>query len=135
VHVTMIDTETDFANAPDGPVSVLRHARLCTNESTQGGSAGLNGGPFGTANQQLDFLAADLASVDRTVTPWLIVGGHRPWYTTGSNQCKPCQAAFEPLLYKYGVDLAVFGHVRKPCLLYYTLPHIKEHLLTLYAHF
>ncbi|KAF2730564.1 Metallo-dependent phosphatase [Polyplosphaeria fusca] len=95
VHVTMIDTETDFANAPDQP----------------GGSAGLNSGPFGTANQQLDFLAADLASVDRSVTPWLIVAGHRPWYTTGSGQCKPCQAAFESVLYKYGVDLAVFGHV------------------------
>lgn len=97
VHVTMIDTETDFANAPDGP----------------GGSAGLDGGPFGAPNQQLDFLKADLASVDRTVTPWLIVGGHRPWYSTGGsgNICKPCQAAFEPLLYKYGVDLAIFGHV------------------------
>ncbi|KAJ4299650.1 hypothetical protein N0V90_004896 [Kalmusia sp. IMI 367209] len=96
VHVTMIDTETDFKNAPDQP----------------GGSAGLSGGPFGTANQQLDFLAADLASVDRTVTPWVIVGGHRPWYTTkGSSPCTACQAAFEPLLYKYGVDLGVFGHV------------------------
>jgi hypothetical protein len=77
-----------------------------------GGSAGLNGGPFGAANQQLDFLAADLASVDRTVTPWVIVGGHRPWYTTkGSSPCTSCQTAFEPLLYKYGVDLAIFGHV------------------------
>ncbi|AEO71895.1 uncharacterized protein THITE_2093391 [Thermothielavioides terrestris NRRL 8126] len=96
VHFVMIDTETDFADAPDAP----------------GGSAGLGSGPFGTyANQQLDFLAADLASVDRTVTPWLVVGGHRPWYTTGGSGCAPCQAAFEPLLYKYGVDLAIFGHV------------------------
>ncbi|CZR52290.1 related to acid phosphatase precursor [Phialocephala subalpina] len=97
VHVTMFDTETDFANAPDGP----------------DGSAGLNGGPFGTANQQLEFLEADLASVDRSVTPWLVVGGHRPWYSTGGsgNICSPCQKAFEPLLYKYGVDLAIFGHV------------------------
>lgn len=96
-HVVMIDTETDFANAPDGP----------------GGSAGLDGGPFGSSNQQLKFLAADLASVDRTVTPWLIVGGHRPWYSTGgsSNICGPCQTAFESLFYKYGVDLAIFGHV------------------------
>lgn len=96
-HVVMIDTETDFASAPDQP----------------GGSAGLGAGPFGSyASQQLDFLAADLASVDRTVTPWLIVGGHRPWYSTGDdNSCAPCQAAFEPLLYKYGVDLAIFGHV------------------------
>ncbi|KAK3941965.1 Metallo-dependent phosphatase-like protein [Diplogelasinospora grovesii] len=97
VHVVMIDTETDFPDAPDGP----------------GGSAGLDGGPFGALNQQLEFLEADLASVDRTVTPWLIVGGHRPWYSTGgsSNVCAPCQAAFEPLLYKYGVDLGIFGHV------------------------
>jgi acid phosphatase len=96
MHFIMIDTETDFTKAPDGP----------------GGSAGFNTGPFGnTATQQLDFLEADLASVDRAVTPWIIVGGHRPWYTTGTGGCKPCQAAFEPLLYKYGVDLAIFGHV------------------------
>lgn len=97
VHVTMIDTETDFTNAPDEPY----------------GSAGLAGGPFGYTGQQLDFLAADLASVDRTVTPWLIVAGHRPWYSTGGNGnvCTACQKAFEPLLYEYGVDLGVFGHV------------------------
>ena len=97
VHVAMIDTETDFADAPDGP----------------GGSAGLDGGPFGAPNQQLEFLQADLASVDRNVTPWLIVAGHRPWYSTGgsSNICSPCQTAFESLLYEYGVDLAIFGHV------------------------
>lgn len=97
VHVTMIDTETDFPDAPDEPY----------------GSAGLAGGPFGYTGQQIDFLAADLASVDRTVTPWLIVGGHRPWYSTGgnSNVCPACQDAFEDLLYQYGVDLGVFGHV------------------------
>lgn len=97
VHVVMFDTETDFTDAPDAP----------------GGSAGLDSGPFGATNQQLEFLEADLASVDRTVTPWLVVGGHRPWYSTGGsdNICDSCQAAFEPLLYKYGVDLAIFGHV------------------------
>jgi len=95
-HIVMFDTETDFPNAPDAP----------------GGSAGLESGPFGAPNQQLNFLAADLASVDRSVTPWLIVAGHRPWYTTGSGSaCQPCQAAFEPLLYQYNVDLAIFGHV------------------------
>ncbi|KAL7941880.1 Metallo-dependent phosphatase-like protein [Trichoderma barbatum] len=54
---------------------------------------------------------ADLASVDRSVTPWVIVAGHRPWYSTGGSGCAPCQAAFEGLFYKYGVDLGVFGHV------------------------
>lgn len=91
----MIDTETDFPSAPDGP----------------DGSSGLDSGPFGAPNQQLEFLEADLASVDRTVTPWLLVAGHRPWYTTGTGGCTPCQAAFESVLYKYGVDLALFGHV------------------------
>ncbi|KAJ5468506.1 hypothetical protein N7475_006258 [Penicillium sp. IBT 31633x] len=96
-HIVMIDTETDFPKAPSG----------------KDGSAGLNGGPFGTPNQQLEFLKADLASVDRTVTPWVIVAGHRPWYSTGAslNVCGPCQEAFENLFYQYGVDLGVFGHV------------------------
>ncbi|KAE8165439.1 Metallo-dependent phosphatase-like protein [Aspergillus tamarii] len=96
-HIVMINTETDFPSAPDG----------------QDGSAKLNSGPFGRDGQQLAFLEADLASVDRTVTPWVIVAGHRPWYSTGSksNICEPCQEAFEELFYKYGVDLGVFGHV------------------------
>jgi acid phosphatase len=97
-HIVMIDTETDFPDAPDG----------------KDGSAGLGGGPFGTTpTQQLRFLEADLASVDRSVTPWVVVAGHRPWYTTGGTGSvfAPCQKAFEPLLYKYGVDLGVFGHV------------------------
>ncbi|OOF93595.1 hypothetical protein ASPCADRAFT_53516 [Aspergillus carbonarius ITEM 5010] len=96
VHVAMIDTETDFKDAPDGTA----------------GSADLDTGPFGRLNQQLEFLEADLASVDRTVTPWVVVAGHRPWYTTGDdNACDVCQEAFENLFYKYGVDLGVFGHV------------------------
>lgn len=95
-HVVMIDTETDFDDAPDQP----------------GGSANLDQGPFGAMGQQLQFLEADLSSVDRTVTPWLIVAGHRPWYSNGNSAgCVPCQTAFEGLFYKYGVDLGAFGHV------------------------
>lgn len=94
VHVAMINTETDFEDAPDG----------------EGGSAHLDSGPFGSKGQQLEFLEADLAGVDRDVTPWVVVAGHRPWYTSGS-ACTVCQDAFEDILYKYGVDLAVFGHV------------------------
>ncbi|KAL3475534.1 Metallo-dependent phosphatase-like protein [Aspergillus californicus] len=93
-HIVMINTETDFEDAPSG----------------KGGSAGLNGGPFGATDQQLEFLELDLASVDRSVTPWVIVAGHRPWYTAGT-ACTPCQDAFEDLFYTYGVDLGVFGHV------------------------
>jgi acid phosphatase type 7 len=95
-HVVVVNTETDFTSAPD----------------ESGGSAGFKTGPFGASGQQLAFLAADLAAVDRAVTPWVVVAGHRPWYTTsGGSPCGPCQDAFEPLFYKYGVDLAIFGHV------------------------
>ena len=56
-------------------------------------------------------MQADLASVDRSVTPWLVVAGHRPWYALGDEHCGACQVAFESIFYKYGVDLAIFGHV------------------------
>ena len=95
VHVTMIDKETDFQSAPDGPT----------------GSAHLDGGPFGAPNQKFDFLEADLASVDRSVTPWVIFAGHRLWFTLADNVCTPCQTAFKDTFYKYGVDLAIFDHV------------------------
>lgn len=95
VHVTMINTETDFPNAPDG----LKVGNL-------------DAGPFGYEGQQKDWLEADLASVDRSVTPWVLVGGHRPWYTTNSDAegCHACQKAFDGILYRYGVDLVFTGH-------------------------
>lgn len=94
-HVVMFDTETDFADAPDGP------------------GTSLDSGPFGAPNQQLEFIDADLSSVDRRVTPWIVAAGHRPWYSNGPSDtpCTACQAAFEGLFYKYGVDVAAFGHV------------------------
>lgn len=94
-HIVMYDTETDFKNAPDGP----------------DGSAHLDGGPFGASGQQRQFLEADLASVDRSITPWVIAAGHRPWYALGDEHCGACQDAFESIFYQYGVDLLVFGHV------------------------
>lgn len=93
VHVVMISTETDFPGAPDGP------------------GTRLNGGNFGAPGQQLAFLEADLAGVDRRVTPWVVLGGHRPWYSTGGGGCTACQEAFEDVMYRYGVDVAIFGHV------------------------
>lgn len=93
-HFVQINTETDFTDAPDQP----------------GESGGLDSGPFGFSGQQLQWLEADLAAVDRTKTPWVIVGGHRPWYSASAN-CGPCQTAFEDILYQYNVDLAWFGHI------------------------
>jgi acid phosphatase type 7 len=94
VHFIQLNTETDFPNAPDEP----------------GGSGAENAGPFAPSGSQLAWLKADLAKVDRSKTPWIIAGGHRPWYGSGSH-CTDCKAAFEPLLLQYGVDLVLHGHV------------------------
>lgn len=57
-----IDTETDLGNGLAGP------------DEPAGGN-NENSGPFGTTNQQRNWLINDLASVNRTLTPWLIVSG------------------------------------------------------------
>lgn len=68
---------------------------------------------IGPGSDQYDFLLNDLKRVNRTQTPWLIVGGHRPMYSMGSfgNAFDPHFGAIEPLLYQYKVDLALWGHV------------------------
>ena len=48
-HFVQLNTETDFPSAPEGVYS----------------------GPFGASGQQVAWLEADLAKVDRTVTPWV----------------------------------------------------------------
>jgi hypothetical protein len=55
-------------------------------------------------------LAADLAAVNRTLTPWVIVGVHRPWYVTGDEGAPDQQAAFEDIIYEGGVDMVLHGH-------------------------
>ncbi|KAK9320483.1 Metallo-dependent phosphatase-like protein [Lipomyces orientalis] len=100
VHYVQIDTETDLGHgyiAPDEP----------------GGSGKEDSGPFGRLNQQTDWLEKDLASVDRTKTPWVIVSAHRPYYAAqqGANICTSCRDVFEPILLKHNVDLVFFGHI------------------------
>lgn len=93
VHFIQFNTETDFPNAPDLP----------------GGSGAEDAGPFAPNGTQLAWLEEDLKRVDRSKTPWVIVGGHRPWYVS-TDECTDCQNAFEPLFLKYNVDLVLHGH-------------------------
>ncbi|KAK0560089.1 hypothetical protein OC861_006416 [Tilletia horrida] len=100
VHFVMYDTETDLGVGRLGPEEL-------------GGGSGANDGPFGKyMNQQLDWLQADLAAVNRTTQPWIIAMGHRPWYVASAakSRCFVCQSAFEPLFNQYGVDLVFSGH-------------------------
>lgn len=102
-HFVQLDTETDLGHgfvAPDEP----------------GGAEKEDSGPFGAyRNEQTDWLRKDLASIDRSKTPWVIVAGHRPWYISAENDtsdvCWTCKDVFEPLLYEFNVDLVLSGHV------------------------
>lgn len=68
VHFVSLLTETDLGAGNPGPIENVK---------------GNMNGPFGKPNQQIDWLKADLASVDRKKTPWLVVGLHRPWVRIG----------------------------------------------------
>jgi len=66
------------------------------------------------------WLEKDLKSVDRSQTPFVVLNGHRPMYTSENCSDDPTasdffvslhmQELFEDLLYKYQVDLALWGH-------------------------
>lgn len=64
VHFVSLLTETDLGEGLLGPIEKAK---------------GNVNGPFGKPNQQVDWLKADLAAVDRQKTPWVVVGLHRPW--------------------------------------------------------
>ena len=58
----------------------------------------------------------DLAKFNRSVTPWLVVTWHPPWYSTYTAHYKEAECmkvAMEELLYSYGTDIVFNGHVRK----------------------
>ncbi|KAL4435011.1 hypothetical protein ABPG77_003836 [Micractinium sp. CCAP 211/92] len=73
---------------------------------------------FGPGSQQHLWLEADLAAVNRSRTPWLVLVGHRPIYIDADeygDQGKQTtalqlQMALEHLLGKHGVDVALSGH-------------------------
>ena len=70
---------------------------------------------FTAGSRQYAWLEKDLQSVDRMVTPWLILVGHRPMY---ENEKYPddyevavnIREALEDVIYKYHVDMALWGH-------------------------
>ncbi|KAJ3162747.1 hypothetical protein HDU86_003720 [Geranomyces michiganensis] len=99
VHFVALDTETDiFDNAATGyGVPPGTHGNLI--ESM-----------FNITSQK-DWLAQDLAKVDRTKTPWVIVGGHRPFYTSRFHGLTEfILDQFEPLFQQFAVDLVLTGH-------------------------
>ena len=75
--------------------------------------------PFNRTSEQLRWVEQDWAAVNRTQTPFLLLLGHRPMYIDstddepmGGDQPVSMQLidAYEPLMQKYQVDLAWWGH-------------------------
>ncbi|KAI9170523.1 hypothetical protein LWI28_029193 [Acer negundo] len=65
-------------------------------------------------SEQYEWMKKDMASVNRSKTPWLVFTGHRPMYTSTQgllNVDINFVKDVEPLLLKHKVDLALFGHV------------------------
>ena len=69
---------------------------------------------FTPGSPQYQWIESDLKSVDRTKTPWVIVAGHRPMYTTeyGYNSQVDLwmQKCLEKMFHRYRVNLGVWGH-------------------------
>jgi len=73
---------------------------------------------------QYQWLESDLARVNRDITPWIVIFGHRPMYCTNDDRddCTKYETrtrtglpllhwwGLEDLLIKYGVDLGVWAH-------------------------
>lgn len=99
VHFVSVSSETDYPGAP----SDFRRKR----------------GIDGESYPQLDFIQNDLAAVDRSKTPFVVVYMHRPMYVQGKHlehqgdpigQPAKIQAAFENLFASHRVDLLIAGH-------------------------
>ena len=64
-------------------------------------------------SEQHSFVMQDLGSVNRSLTPWLVVGGHRPFYIDSTNNMEPdgdqpvaaaLREAFEEAFFDYQVS-------------------------------
>jgi hypothetical protein len=65
---------------------------------------------------QYKWLHTDLLSIDREITPWIIVVMHCPWYSSNKNHYGDTQTvamrdSMEELFYQYKINIVFSGHV------------------------
>lgn len=69
---------------------------------------------FDEDSDQYKWLQADIARIDRVVTPWVFVLLHAPWYNSNAahkGEGESMRKAMEELLYDARVDAVFAGHV------------------------
>jgi hypothetical protein len=75
--------------------------------------------PYTNTNKtstQYNWLENNLASVNRSLTPWIIIVMHCPWYSSNINHYADTQTiwmrkSMEHLFYEYNVNIVFNGHV------------------------
>ncbi|PSR94911.1 Purple acid phosphatase [Actinidia chinensis var. chinensis] len=70
--------------------------------------------PYMRPTNFIGTIGEDLATVDRSITPWLVAAWHPPWYSSYHahyREAECMRVAMEELLYSYGVDIVFTGHV------------------------
>ncbi|GAM17445.1 hypothetical protein SAMD00019534_006200, partial [Acytostelium subglobosum LB1] len=70
---------------------------------------------FTIGSPQYQWLEQDMATIDRTKTPWLVFSAHRPMYDSEAQEDEAGMYTnillnIEPLIIKYDVNLALWGH-------------------------
>jgi hypothetical protein len=71
-------------------------------------------GGFGAASPLVAWLKGDLAAIDRSKTPWVLVSLHAPWYnsnTAHQGDGEGMRQALEEMLVAGGVSAFFTGHV------------------------
>lgn len=116
-HFVSINSETDFAKSPEK--SFAEDVKGNETHPTEPETYITDSGPFGDvdgsvndnkAYEQYQWLKDDLESVNRKKTPWVIVMGHRPMYSSAtSGYQKNLRDAFESLMLENGVDAYIAG--------------------------
>jgi len=64
-----------------------------------------------TNSRQHQFVENDLKNVNRTMTPWVFVFGHRQMYAYNISTPENDMGDLEPLLMQYKVDITFWGHI------------------------
>ena len=118
-HFINLDSETDFPNSPSYTFAEDLDGK--DGKITPDKTYVTDAGPFGKisgsykenkAYEQWNWFQKDLASVDRSKTPWVFVMSHRPLYSSAiSSYQANMRAAWEDLMLQYGVDAYFAGHI------------------------